>query len=77
MNSLKLQNKKIIISAAAEGIGWVIAQACMKNGATVYITDRDTKALNKISKHNLYQKKIFTDVVNTNNFSLIQMEIIK
>ena len=72
MNSLKLQNKKIIISAAAEGIGWVIAQACMKNGATVYITDRDTKALNKISKHNLYQKKIFTDVVNTNNYDEVK-----
>ena len=45
MNQLKLFNKKIVISAAADGIGWTIAQACMKNGAMVFITDKDVRAL--------------------------------
>ena len=47
MNQLKLFNKKIVISAAADGIGWAIAQACLKNGAIVFITDRDVSALKK------------------------------
>ena len=67
MNQLKLFKKKIVISAAADGIGWAIAQACMKNGAIVFITDRDVSALEKISKHELYQKQFFSEVVNTNN----------
>ena len=41
MNQKKLINKKIIISAAANGIGWSIAQECMSNGAIVYITDKN------------------------------------
>ncbi len=72
MNQLKLFNKKIVISAAADGIGWAIAQACMKNGAIVYITDRDVNALEKISKHELYQKQFYSDVVNTNNHDEVE-----
>ena len=72
MNQLKLFNKKIVISAAADGIGWAIAQACMKNGAIVFITDRDVSALEKISKHELYQKQFFSEVVNTNNHDEVE-----
>ena len=68
MNQPKLFNKKIIISAAADGIGWAIAQACMLNGAIVYITDKNKEALDKISKHDLYKKKLFSNRVNTGNF---------
>ena len=57
MNSLKLQNKKIIISAAAEGIGWAIAKACMKNGAIVYISDKNMEALDKISQNAFFEKQ--------------------
>ncbi len=67
MNQKKLLNKKIIISAAADGIGWSIAQACMLSGALVYITDKNKKALENISKHALYEKQLFLDRVNTNN----------
>ena len=67
MNQPKLLNKKIIISAAADGIGWSIAQACMSSGALVYITDKNKKALENISKHHLYEKQLFLDRVNTNN----------
>jgi len=72
MNQLKLFKKKIVISAAADGIGWAIAQACMKNGAIVFITDRDVSALEKISKHELYQKQFFSEVVNTHNHDEVE-----
>ena len=58
MNQKKLLNKKIIISAAADGIGWAIAQACMSNGALVYITDTNKEALDNISRHQLYEKQL-------------------
>lgn len=77
MNQRKLLNKKIIISAAADGIGWSIAQACMLNGALVYITDKNTKALENISKHDLYNKQLFLDRVNTNNAQEVENYFIK
>jgi len=67
MNQPKLLNKKIIISAAANGIGWSIAQECMLNGAIVYLTDKNKESLDKISKHNLYEKQLFLDKVNAND----------
>ena len=72
MNSLKLQNKKIIISAAADGIGWSIAQACMKNGAIVYISDNNNEALDKISQDEFFEKQFFIDKVNTNNINEVE-----
>ena len=72
MNQLKLFNKKIVISAAADGIGWAIAQACMLNGALVYITEKSEEALNNISKHNLYKKQLFFDRINTENFKEVE-----
>ena len=53
MSQKKLLRKTIIISAAADGIGWTIAKACMENGATVYISDKNNAALDKISQHEL------------------------
>ena len=67
MNQLKLLNKKIIISAAAEGIGWSIAQECMQYGAIVYLTDKNNESLDKISKHDLYEKQLFLDRVNAHD----------
>ncbi len=67
MNQLKLLNKKIIISAAAEGIGWSIAQECMQNGAIVYLTDKNNESLDEISKHDLYEKQLFLDRVNAHD----------
>ena len=64
MSQLKLLNKKIIISAAADGIGWSIAQECMLNGAIVYLTDKSNESLDEISKHDLYEKQLFLDKVN-------------
>jgi len=72
MNQSKLLNKKIIISAAADGIGWSIAQECMSNGAIVYITDKNNESLEKISKHKLHEKKLFLDRVNSENFKEVE-----
>ena len=67
MNQLKLLNKKIIISAAANGIGWSIAQECMLNGAIVYLTDKNNESLDEISKHDLHEKQLYLDKVNAND----------
>ena len=72
MNQSKLFNKKIIISAAANGIGWSIAQECMSNGAIVYITDKHIESLEKISKHELHEKQLFLEKVNTENFEEVE-----
>ena len=54
-NSLK--NKKIIISAGASGIGWAITKVCLAKGASVYLCDNDSKAINKVKKHSLYNNE--------------------
>ncbi len=56
---LSLQNKKIIISAGASGIGWSTAKICLSKGAIVYICDIDNKFLKKVQKHPLNKKKLF------------------
>ena len=56
---LSLQNKKIIISAGASGIGWATAKVCLSRGAIVYLCDIDDKSLNKIKKHPLINKRLF------------------
>jgi NAD(P)-dependent dehydrogenase (short-subunit alcohol dehydrogenase family) len=57
---LSLQNKKIIISAGATGIGWAAAKVCLSKGAIVYLCDIDNKSLKKIQKHPLNNKKLFS-----------------
>ena len=64
-NSLK--NKKIIISAGASGIGWAITKVCVAKGASVYLCDIDPKAINKVKKHPLYNKRIFISEINASN----------
>jgi len=54
-----LQNKKIIISAGASGIGCTTTKICVAKGALVYLCDVDPKAINKVTKHPLYNKRIF------------------
>ena len=67
MKQIKLNNKKIVISAAASGIGWSIAQSCMKQGAIVYISDKNSEELEKLSKNKLYKKQFFLEHVNAND----------
>ena len=60
MIPLSLQNKKIVISAGASGIGWATAKVCLSKGAIVYLCDIDIKSLKKIQKHPLNNKKLFS-----------------
>ena len=77
MSQLKLLNKKIIISAAADGIGWSIAKECMLNGAVVYLTDKNNESLDEISKHDLYEKQLFLDKVNAHDAQEVENYFIK
>ena len=56
---LSLQNKKIIISAGASGIGWATVKICLSKGATVFLCDIDIKSLNRVKKNSLYNKRLF------------------
>ena len=60
MAFLNLKNKKIIISAGASGIGWAIAKVCLSKGAYVYLCDISEKNINKIKKHSLNNKRLFS-----------------
>jgi len=56
---LNLQNKKIIISAGASGIGWATAKVCLAKGAIIYLCDINNKSINKVKKNPLYNKRLF------------------
>ena len=67
MNQKKLFNKNIIISAAAEGIGWSIAELCMDNGASVFISDINENRLSLLREHKNYNSTLFIKKVNAND----------
>ena len=67
-----LKNKKIIISAGASGIGWAITKVCVAKGASVYLCDIDPKAINKVKKHPLYNKRIFVSETDASD----EMEVV-
>ena len=67
MALLNLKNKKIVISAGASGIGWAITKSCVSKGALVYLCDIDGKALSKIRKYPMYNKRIFISEIDASN----------
>jgi len=67
-----LKNKKIIISAGASGIGWAITKVCVAKGASVYLCDNDSRAINKVKKHSLHNKRIFVSEIDASD----EMEVI-
>ena len=71
--NLTLKNKKIIISAGASGIGWVIAKECLNKGATIFLCDINKKFINKSKKHPLNNKKLFSYECDASN----ENEVIK
>jgi len=62
-----LQNKKIIISAGASGIGWATTKICVAKGALVYLCDVDPKVINNVKKHSLYNKRIFASEIDASD----------
>ena len=78
--SKNLKNKKIIISAGASGIGWSTTKLLLGRGAIVYICDIDKKLINKIKKHPLNNKKLFSyecDASNENQVSAFFKQVSK
>ncbi len=67
MADQSLKNKKIIISAGASGIGLATAKVCLLRGATVYLCDLNEKFINKLKKHPLKNKKLFTYECDASN----------
>ena len=67
MTKLDLKNKKFIISAAAEGIGFAIADKIVSNGGIVFLTDIDQEKINKIKSKKKYKNKIFATKLNCSN----------
>ena len=67
MSPQKLTNKNIIISAAADGIGWAMAEICMNNGASVFISDINENKLSLLKEHKNYNSSLFIKKVNSNN----------
>ena len=67
MAKLDLKNKKFIISAAAEGIGFAIADKIVSNGGIVFLTDIDQEKINKIKSKKKYKNKIFATKLNCSN----------
>ena len=84
MALLNLQNKKVIISAGASGIGWATTKVCVAKGASVYLCDIDLKAINKVKKHPLYNRRIFVSEIDASDetevihfFSLVKKKFKK
>ena len=54
INHQKLLSKNIVISAAADGIGWSIAEHCMTKGYNVFLTDINEDKLSLLESHKNY-----------------------
>ena len=67
MINQSLKNKKIIISAGASGIGLATAKVCLSRGATVYLSDIDSKSNKKLNKHPLRNKRLFVYLCDASN----------
>ncbi|PPR47004.1 MAG: 2-(S)-hydroxypropyl-CoM dehydrogenase [Alphaproteobacteria bacterium MarineAlpha5_Bin9] len=72
MSNKVLNNKNIVISAAAEGIGWSIAKKCLDNGAKVFVSDKNKDAINIIKNQKKYKKNLYTKVLDANNYREVE-----
>ena len=67
-----LKNKKFVISAAADGIGFAISKLIVENGGIVYLSDIDQKKINKIDKNKKFKNKIFATQLDANNHKAVK-----
>jgi NAD(P)-dependent dehydrogenase (short-subunit alcohol dehydrogenase family) len=67
MVNQSLKDKKIIISAGASGIGLATVKVCLARGATVYLSDIDSKSINKLNKHPLKNRRLFSYLCDASN----------
>ena len=64
---MRLKNKKIIVTAAAQGIGRATALMFAKEGASVIATDINEEKLNELSKKNDSIQTHKLDATNKNS----------
>ncbi len=73
-----LQNKRVVITGAGSGIGWVIAELLMGAGCRVAICDVDDQALEAATKNHLNILCVKTDVTSndqvTNLFESVRVQ---
>ena len=67
-----LKNKKFVISAAGDGIGFAISKLIVENGGIVYLSDIDQKKINKIDKNKKFKNKIFATQLDANNHKAVK-----
>jgi NAD(P)-dependent dehydrogenase (short-subunit alcohol dehydrogenase family) len=67
-----LKNKKFIISAAGDGIGFSITKFIVQNGGKVYLTDIDQQKIDKIKRNKKFNNKIFASQLDANNYNHVR-----
>ena len=60
-------SKNVVISAAADGIGWCIASTLLEKGYTVYASDITQKKIDELNKHPLINKRLFIENINASD----------
>ena len=65
-------SKNIVISAAADGIGWCIASCFLDQGYTVYASDINQNKIDQLNTHPLINKRLFIDNVNAGDATSVK-----
>ena len=65
-------SKNIVISAAADGIGWCIASSFLDQGYTVYASDINQNKIDQLNTHPLINKRLFIDNVNAGDATSVK-----
>ncbi len=72
MNKLDLAGRVCVVTGGVSGIGLAIAQRAAESGASVSLWDRDTAALEKVSKELSAKTRVHTATVDIANYSEVQ-----
>ena len=65
-------SKNIVISAAADGIGWCITSSFLDQGYTVYASDINQNKIDQLNTHPLINKRLFIDNVNAGDATSVK-----
>ena len=65
-------SKTIIISAAADGIGWCITSSLLDQGYTVYASDINQKKIDALTKHPLINSRLFIHNVDAGDANSVK-----
>ena len=65
-------SKTIIISAAADGIGWCITSLFLDQGYTVYASDIDQEKIDALNEHPLIYNRLFINIVDAGDASSVK-----